>query len=447
MAPIPLPRRREIVAALRNGTVPRRGVEVLASGLDGFVAALDDELAMAAAGNGVFKAVRGDYGTGKTFFSRWFEHRAMQRGFAVAEVQISETETPLHQMGTVYRRAMEALRTAEWDEGAYRNLVSRWFFSLEEEVLADPALPKDDARALADATGALLERRLARVSASQSSFSAALRGCHRARVEGDSAVAEGLMGWLMGQPNVGAAIKRAASVKGEIDHDTAGAFLRGTLELLAQSGRKGLVLVLDEAETIQRMRGDVRERSLNALRQLIDDIASGRYPGLYLLLTGTPAFFDGPQGIKRLPPLAQRLHEDFSGDPRFDNPRAAQVRLQPFDRARMLEVGRRVRDLYPASNADRVSRKVDDDVLGALADSVTGALGAKVGVAPRLFLKKLVGLLDRVDTHEDFEVSAYAGVAPSIAEMTPEEASAAGVVRDASALSAVDDLALDEPGS
>lgn len=123
------------------------------------------------------------------------------------------------------------------------------------------------------------------------------------------------------------------------------------------------------------------------------------------------------------------------------------MRLQPFDRARMLEVGRRVRDLYPASYADRVSRKVDDAVLGALADSVTGALGAKVGVAPRLFLKKLVGLLDRVDLHEDFEVSAYAGVAPSIAEMTPEEASAAGVVRDASALSAVDDLALDEPGS
>lgn len=96
------------------------------------------------------------------------------------------------------------------------------------------------------------------------------------------------MGWLMGQPNVGAAIKRAASVKGEIDHDTAGAFLRGTLELLVQSGRKGLVLVLDEAETIQRMRGDVRERSLNALRQLIDDIASGRYPGSTSCSRGRP---------------------------------------------------------------------------------------------------------------------------------------------------------------
>jgi hypothetical protein len=241
-------------------------------------------------------------------------------------------------------------------------------------------------------------------------------------------------------------VKRAAGIKGEIDHETAGAFLRGMLVLLSQSGRKGLLLVLDEAETIQRMRADVRERSLNALRQLIDDIASNRYPGLYLLLTGTPAFFEGPQGIKRLPPLAQRLHEDFGGDPRFDNPRAAQVRLLPFDRARMLEVGRRVRDLYPAKDSARMQRMVDDALIGALADKVTGALGGKVGVAPRLFLKKLVGsLLDRVNDHPDFDPRVDADLAVSTVEMSADEASAAGVVRDADALSVVEGLTLDDP--
>jgi hypothetical protein len=46
-----------------------------------------------------FKAVRGEYGSGKTFFTRWLQERAMARGFAVAEVQVSETETPLHRLG------------------------------------------------------------------------------------------------------------------------------------------------------------------------------------------------------------------------------------------------------------------------------------------------------------------------------------------------------------
>ena len=65
---------------------------------------------------------------------------------------------------------------------------------------------------------------------------------------------------------------------------------------------------------LQRVRGDVRDKAFNALRQLIDEIDAGRYPGLFLVITGTPAFYDGPSGISRLPPLAQRLATDFSTD-------------------------------------------------------------------------------------------------------------------------------------
>src|SRR5262245_31978975 len=72
-------RRREIIAALRNGTVPRRGLELFAVGLGRFDAAIEEELGRAALGEGVFKAVRGEYGTGKTFFSRWVQHRAQEK--------------------------------------------------------------------------------------------------------------------------------------------------------------------------------------------------------------------------------------------------------------------------------------------------------------------------------------------------------------------------------
>src|SRR5690606_19852321 len=124
---------------------------------------------------------------------------------------------------------------------------------------------------------------------------------------------------------------------------------------------KGLVLVLDEVETIQRVRADSREKSLNALRQLIDDLSAGAYPGLYVLVTGTPQFYDGPQGVQRLPPLAQRLHTEF--DPNgFDNPKAVQIRLKPFDVNRMVEVGEQVRDLYPAEAEDRLQAKVTRQV-------------------------------------------------------------------------------------
>ncbi len=438
MSTLPLVRRREVIAALRNGTVPRRGIEALATGLGRFERALDEELTMTSSGHGVFKSVRGEYGSGKTFFSRWLQHRAQSMGFATSEVQISETDTPLHRMETVYRRAMEHLRTREWDEGAFRALVDRWFFSLEEEVAARAGFNPEDAQALTREVSSLLEQRLATVSRTQPSFAAALRACHAARARGDRATEEGLLAWLMGEPHVSADIKRTAGVKGEVDHFAASGFLRGLLALLQQTGRRGLVLVLDEVETVQRMRSDVREKSLNALRQWIDDLDGGRYPGLYLAITGTTAFFDSNQGIKRLPPLAQRLHVDFGDDPRWDNLRAVQVRLPAFDRERLAEVGRRVRDLYPARAPEALQRRVSDAFIDALAADVTRGLGGRVGIAPRIFLKKLVaGVLDLVDEHDDFDPVKHFALKLDARELSPEECDAAGLERG------VDDIELD----
>ena len=106
-------------------------------------------------------------------------------------------------------------------------------------------------------------------------------GAHRrALSEGDAPNADGILAWLSGEPNVGAGPKRYAGVKGGVDHFGALSFLQGLLVILRDAGFSGLVLVLDEVETLQRVRSDVREKGLNALRQLIDEIDAGRFPGL-----------------------------------------------------------------------------------------------------------------------------------------------------------------------
>ena len=431
-------RRRDIVHALRTGTVPDKGLEQLAVGLDRFEAAMVEQLGECATGRSRFKAVRGEYGAGKTFFTRHFAARALALDMAVTEVQVSEVDTPLYRLETVYRRALEHLRTRERDRGAFRQLVEKWFFDLEEDALsAEPALAEDVKR-FHGRVAERLEERLSAVSAEQPAFSAALRAAHEARLAEDHATFEGLIAWLMGQPNVASSIKRKANLKADLDHTGALAFLRGLLLLLEQTGRPGLFFVLDEVETIQRARGDSREKSLNALRQLIDAIGRGDYPGLYLLITGTPAFFDGPQGVRRAPALADRLHTDFDDDPRFDNPKAVQVRLLPFDEERLVDVARRVRALYPAEHPERIQAKVTDEVLRGLARAIIGKLGRDTGIAPRLFLKKLVDrLLDRVDQFADFEPTAHLDIKLSVSEMTAEEAAAAGLVRTP------DDIALD----
>jgi hypothetical protein len=417
--------RKDVIEALRRGTVPRRGLDLFAVGTDRFSVSLKEELDRCGTGGAVFKALRGDFGCGKSFTARWYQQQALARGFAVAEVQISENDTPLHRLETVYRRAMEGLRTVEWDSGAFRAIVSQWLMGLEEEVsktLRDP----NDLKALGDGVGNLLEARLKEVSAVQPQYAAVLRAYHAAEIAGDHALSEGLIAWLMGQPNVSAHIKKQAGIKGEIDHTGALGFLRGLLALLQQCGRPGFLLVLDEVETIQRVRSDSRDKSLEAIRKLIDDLYGGRFAGLYVLITGTPSFFDGPNGVKRLTPLAQRLHVDFSGNAKWDNPREVQVRLSPFDQTRLLEVGRRVRDLYPTEAVERMQARVSNTVIAGVASEVAGKLGGKVGIAPRLFLRKLVAtVLDRVDLFPDFDPQKDLDIRIDSDELTVEEQAAA----------------------
>ena len=414
-------RRSDIIDALRAGAVPRRGLEALAVGLSHFERAVADELEAVRAGGTKFKAVRGEYGGGKTFFARWVQERAKHLGFATSEVQISETETPLHRLETVYRRLMERLSTASVESGALRSIVDGWFFTLEEDVLAGGVDPSDTERLLAE-TERLMQSKFSRITDLSPSFAAALRAYRRASAAGDNASADALLTWVAGQPNVSGKSIRDAGLRGDIDHFGALKALQGLLTMLRDGGHAGLVLVLDEVETLQRVRGDVREKALNALRQLLDELPL--YPGLYLIITGTPAFFDGPQGVRRLTPLAQRLHTDFGSDPRFDNPRAPQIRLRGFDIDSLVEVGRKVRDIYATGSTapDRVASLCGDSYVRTLAVAVSGSLGGKVGVAPRLFLKKLVSdVLDRIDQFPEFDPRRHYELTISNAEMTDAE--------------------------
>ncbi|WP_395154359.1 BREX system ATP-binding protein BrxD [Ilumatobacter sp.] len=432
-------RRTEILDALRRGTVPAQGLDALAVGLDRFIDTFDEELDRVASGAGVFKAIRGEYGAGKTFITRWLAERAKARGLATSEVQISETDTPMHRYQTIYRRLVEQLSTSTVRTGGLRTVIDSWFFALEDEVLAGGDVDPNDGDALTARTTELMEQRLAEVTRTAPAFSAVLRAYLAATNAGDRPVADGLIAWLGGQPHVAASVKKSAGIKGDLDHDAALSFLAGLLTILRDAGFGGLVLVLDEVETMQRMRSDTRDKGLEALRKFIDDLYEGRFPGLYLVITGTPAFYDGAQGVQRLIPLAQRMHTDFGGDPKFDNPRAVQVRLQGFDLDALVNVGARVRDLFAAGadHPDRVMSLCDDSYLLALAQAVTGELGSKVGVAPRLYVKKLVGeVLDRVDLFDDFDPRRDYKLTVADTELTVVE-------RNARAATSPDDIELE----
>lgn len=103
---------------------------------------------------------------------------------------------------------------------------------------------------------------------------------------------------------------------------------------------------------------------------------------------------------------------------------AWEARLSSFDAERLMEVGRRVRDLYPAIASDRVMTRVSDEFLQALVTKVTSGFGGKVTVAPRVFLRELVDVIDRVEQHEAYDPIVHHQLVLDGETLTPQEVAA-----------------------
>lgn len=413
----------EIVRALRQGAVPSAGLHHFATGLGTLMAVIDEELDQVAAGAGTSKWIRGAYGSGKTFCTRLLCARARSRGFATSEIQISINDTPLHHLETIYRRLIERMTTAADGPGAFQPVVEGWLYDIGEQVTRLRGIEEDDP-AFVDAVQAKLEEKLATISRENSAFASVLRAYHRASDAGDLHTAQRLLAWLGGEPDVPRSILSDAGVKGRVDGTAALTFLRGLLTMLHQSDHAGLVVVLDEVETIQRMQAQTREKSLNALRQLVDMLANGELPGMYLVVTGTPELFEGYKGLRGAEALHQRIAVRFGPDPAHDNLRAPQVRLSPFDAERLLEVGQKIRDMYPARHPDRVQARVGDEFVRDLVARVVDGFGGQVAVTPRYFLRELVDVMDRVDLHETFDPRARYDLHVDEDALSPEELAA-----------------------
>ena len=392
--------REHIFERLRSGVVPERGLEAFAVGIEKQRAEIRRLLDLAASGEGVFKFLRGGYGCGKTFMARLALLDAQARGFATSFVVVSDNDLHFHKFDDVYRKVVQELGTSSCPRGALGDIIDRWIAKVENALVDggadenaddfDQKVQKRIEEDITSLTGGKAPEDLGRV----------LREVFKLKQAGKVREAGALMSWLSGSENVGGSEKKAAGIKGDITSTDAMAYLQGVLEVVKAAGYKGLVIVIDEAETILRMRGDVRGRSLNGIRQIID--AADRYKGLLWVFTGTPEFFDTRRGVAGLQPLHDRIRFQIEGG--LVSMRQPQLELNPFDRDRLMDVGLRLRELYPMGDPNIVAQRVTPAVISAKVDDVTKGFGGDVGIVPRQFLRTLVNLFDVVAENPDKEL-------------------------------------------
>lgn len=248
-----------------------------------------------------FKLVLAPYGGGKTHFLYSFMARALTEKYAVSYVPCSpglSLDNPL----AVYRELVKALRLPGENSPGLQTLIETVIRTKREEI-GRAAAP--------DVEGALRRwrLRLRRDDFPENAFGRVMAAALEA-VEGDGdAVGEAAFTWLQGDPDVltRGDLQELHLAKPRASDRTAFGrnLLLSFVKFLPQAGVHGLVLLLDEVETLSQVKGKALLRILAALRVFLDSPAG--VPGgapLCGVFAATPDVLDE---FSKHPALKQRL--------------------------------------------------------------------------------------------------------------------------------------------
>jgi P-loop Domain of unknown function (DUF2791) len=390
-----------IIKALRNGTVPAEGTEKISVGIEQELEQIESQIYEVQNGKSDFKFIIGDYGSGKTFFSTSVRELAFEKNFVVSSVVISQ-EAPLHKFEVLYKKIMDGMRVKDnKNVPAFTFILEEWLLSVEDKVIEIHGLdPDEDSEKFKKQMTIQIDSELQVIGAIAASFSSAVRSFYQAKYDGKNALAQAAVAWLKGD-KVPREYKSELKVTGEITRENAFEFFRALLHMIQATGYKGLVILFDEVETVQKlMTKQMRDNAYENLRLFIDEADSNGFPNCYFLYTGTTELMESERGVKSLEPLYQRLK--IQKDEQFRNLRQPVIYLDSFNKEKLLSVAIKVRAIHSDVYSWDAQSKVSDIFIKSLINDMTSGFGGEIEIKPRGFLRTLVDVLDKSEMFSEY---------------------------------------------
>jgi len=380
---------RIVIESLRKGAVPMALVQHFTVGRERWLRYLRGDLEdYIAQGGSKVRFINGDYGDGKTHFMSVVRHIARELGFAVSFVVLTR-EVPLHKFEVVFRELVRELRTDVVGEVGVRALVAAW--------LARERPEGEAVEALADALRALPGMDLA--------FANALVALERLHAEplreGETPEARQeardlLCRWLEGDRISKRALKPFGIFE-SLNKTNAKRLLASLIAFLRHLGYQGLVLLMDELETVMAQSSSIRNAAFENVRLLIDSTDQSRH--LHIFLSIIPDVLSAEKGFRSYDALWSRVRT--LGEGGRLNYRGVLIDLHrtPLGPDEFLELGLRLRDIHAAAfrwDASAVGEALIREICARQEQ-----LGLQSEV--RLFIRQIIDALDLAEQGEAAE--------------------------------------------
>lgn len=421
---------RRVTTALLNslsaGVVPRIGLEYVAVGRGEEIKALLLDLEDIAAGGASFRLVVGRYGSGKSFLLQLLRNHAMDRGFVVADADLSPERrlTGSNRQGVAtYRELMKNLATkTRPDGGALAAILERWISSIQAQVAQETGLAVQEQSFVT-----AVEQRIMTVVDNMEGlvhgfdFATVLASYWRGHRLGQDELKDAALRWLRGEFATKTDARAALGVRVIVDDDSWYDYVKLLARFVTDIGYRGLIVLMDELVNLYKISHSLsRQANYEKLLTMFNDTMQGKAEHLGIVIGGTPQFVeDARRGLYSYEALRSRLAESRFLQDGLRDTTGPILRLQALSHEELFVLLTRLLEVHTA-HFDYAHQLTAADLQAFLQEALN-RLGAEDLLTPRELIRDFVTVLNLLRQHPELSFAELVKTVEFTAERADEE--------------------------
>lgn len=395
-----------IINSLKGGVVPRIGLPYITVGRDEEINALLYDARIMEEGGSAFRFIVGKYGSGKSFLLQCYRNFLTDRGFVVADADLSPERRLTGTRGqglATYRELMRSLAVKTRPDGnALPLILDRWIIAVKNEIEASLGTETDSEELNSAVENAVRDKALALCDMVHGfDFAKLLVLYYRSFVNDDAELKGKILKWFRGEYNLKSEVKSELGVNIHITDDDWYDYIKLFASFFVGAGYTGFVILIDELVNIYKIPQTVtRQANYEKILTMYNDVLQGKAHRLGIIMCGTPQCVeDTRRGVYSYEALRSRLAEGRFSETNRRDMLAPVIKLEPLTPEEMLILSEKLSEIHAVlfGYEPRLSRAE----LELFIRTEFGRVGAGSHITPREVIRDLIELLDIMMQHPE----------------------------------------------
>ena len=399
-----------LINSLKGGVVPRIGLPYITVGRKNEIQALLHDVDIISDGGASFRFIVGRYGSGKSFLLQTIRNHVMDRGFIVADADLSPERRLQGTKGqglATYRELIGNLSTKTKPEGGALSLIlDRWINSVQSSAVAESGLTPGD-----DNLTKIVDKKIYEVTSSLSEmvhgfeFARLISAYYHAYVNGDDETKMKIIRWFRGEYSTKRESKEELGVNIIISDDDWYDYLKLFATFFRLAGYVGMMIMIDELVNIYKISNSItRQNNYEKILTMYNDTLQGKAKYIGIIMGATPQTIeDKRRGVFSYEALRSRLSEGKFSKPGVRDLLAPVIRLEALNAEEMLILCEKLTDIH-ADLYDYEKRLSTNDLAGFVKIEFE-RVGADVNITPREVIRDFIELLDLMYQYKDMSIT------------------------------------------